>query len=136
MTSANKHNKSQYPLSSLAKYRFCGIYEPAGVCAEYPCIHTECLDPDWLEDYEEGCQNIISNHKCWLAFRSLTEPDLAHVRERISPKEWAEYELKFERCQRITDKRKAIDAELDASRDRQNARILELGIFPVDKCKL
>jgi hypothetical protein len=136
MTSENAHNKSQYPASSLAKYRFCGIYEPAGACAEYPCIHTECHDPDWLEDQEEGYQNMDFKFKCWDAFKSLTDPRYASFRERCPPNEWAEYELRFERCQRITDKRKAIHKELDASRDRQRARILELSIFAVEMCKL
>ena len=46
---------TKYPLSSLPRNRSSTNYIFGNLtgCPEYPCRHTPCPDPDWLEDLED-----------------------------------------------------------------------------------
>lgn len=98
---------TEYPLSSLAQNRDCTyyIFGNKQVCPHYPCIHTQCHDPDWLADQED----YLQDEKFWPNLgRSFKSPD--SYGNILSPREWSLCEAKFERCRRLEEKRFEIDA--------------------------
>jgi hypothetical protein len=98
---------SKYPASSLPENRWC----PEEYCPTYPCVHTECLDPDWLDDTEDAYQDPESWEKLWACYYSVTYPSCNSIKSEIPPEEWAVYELKFDRCRRLEEKDEELDKE-------------------------
>lgn len=102
---------SEYPLSSAPEGRFCGVFEPAGVCPTYPCIHTACHDPDFLIDVEESLQDLEFHLRALRAYESLSRPNSRFRKSLTPPEEWAKYEAKFDRYRRLDEKSEMRDKE-------------------------
>ena len=101
---------TKYPLSSLPRYRSCTNYIFGNLtgCPEYPCLHTPCHDPDWLEDLEDLLTDSQAHLKMRRSFRSVDG------QQSLSDEEWSLYGRKFERCRRLQEKRSEINATLAA----------------------
>jgi hypothetical protein len=116
---------SLYPNLSKAEHRWCGL-DIDYVCPTFPCIHTACHDPDWLEDLEEAHANLNVRDKAWGLYHSLygKTPSL-ELKNSLSPAEWAFYEPKVERCCRITAKKPQIEADRKAYKIRAEIQFEE-----------
>ena len=92
---------TDYPLSSLPKYRNCthSFFEMEATCPSYPCIHTGFHDKDWLADFEDYLRDVDFYYRLWNSFK---EPEA--YRGGLSAEERAECEKKYERCQRLCEK--------------------------------
>jgi hypothetical protein len=93
---------SRYPISSLPDNRLCR----GRVCPIYPCKHSDSQDPDAVEEIEEALQFPGSNRKLWAAWRSSKEHPRLCSNDEIPAEEWAWYEARFPRCDRMTEKRR------------------------------
>ena len=102
---------TKYPLSSLPRNRSCTNYIFGNLtgCPEYPCLHTPCPDPDWLEDLEDLLTDEEAHLKMRRSFQSVLDGQ-----QSLSDEEWSRYRRKFERCRRLQEKRSEIDATLAA----------------------
>ena len=80
------------------------------LCKEQPCRHSDslCSDKDYLTDLDDS----RTDHDLWLKLWAIH----GHPSEGadLGP-DIAKYQDKLDRCQRITDKRKQIEAEKDAN---------------------
>jgi len=104
----------KYPLSSLARNRFCGHPRHIwGLCPEFPCKHTPCHDPDYLADVEDFLADRQYHSTLWACFRSLSDPS-GSLRNTMSPEEWARYAFNFDRCCKLEPKLGRIRKEIDA----------------------
>lgn len=104
----------KYPLSSLARNRFCGSPRHAGgLCPEFPCKHTPCHDPDYLADVEEFLVDRHYHSTLWACFRSLTDTS-GSLKDTMSPEEWARYAFNFDRCYRLDPKLGRLRKEINA----------------------
>jgi len=111
-----------YPHLSQPKHRTCSYKEDI-VCPSFPCLHTPCYDPDWLEDREEWLGNLETNDKAWALYKSLYgQKPSSTLKDQLAAEEWAFYEPKVERCRRLEDKRRQIEAELKAHKVRALAQ--------------
>jgi hypothetical protein len=81
---------------------------PNNVCAERPCRHDYCRDPDWLADMEDACSDREFFRTLWSMFGRL-------CKGTIDSEDAVKYKDKLERCQRITDKGEQIRNEITAS---------------------
>ena len=109
---------SLYPHLSQPDQRCCSHKEDI-FCPSFPCSHTDCHDPDWLDDSEEALANKAVNDKAWDLYNSLYGKTPSSIlKDQLSVEEWAFYEPKVERCRRIEDKWDQIYAEIKASNIR------------------
>lgn len=95
----------EYPLLAASKDRWCRVFEPAGVCSHFPCIHTPSHDPNWLGDWEDRLRDPKYSDMLWKCYKSQK------YKSRMTLKEWEEYKVNFERCARIVWKIKQILAD-------------------------
>jgi len=80
---------------------------PQATCGTYPCCHTPCLDSDYLHNLWDKTFNLKHCRKVW---RLWHHPE---SRNSIPDSEREEYETKFDRCQRISEKIHQIRREID-----------------------
>src|SRR5208282_393462 len=107
-----KPKMSSYPLSSLPQNRLCFPYADE-VCPTYPCAHTPCHDPDWLEEEEDLLRDYDFVFELWCCYESLNKPSsMLEKKARTPPERWAAFELKFDRCRRIEAKQEKIDRDI------------------------
>jgi hypothetical protein len=112
--SSLKFNMSLYPHLSKPDRRICS-YKENIVCPSFPCPHTSCHDPDWLEDHEERHWNQGANDKAWDLYKSLYgQSPSSTLKDQLSAGEWAFYEPKVDRCRRLDNKRVQIAEEIRA----------------------
>ena len=113
----------QYPLlykrRSCIQYIFGSKLRPQP-CTEFPCVHMHCHDPDFLADVEDAIKDRKFHIELWNCFH---HPE--SNKARLSTEKWAEYELKFERCRRLIEKRTFIDASIDLYHERRRREIME-----------
>ena len=83
------------------------------LCNHEPCRHSDCLcfDEDYLADLDDISTDRELRRKIWRCYYHPSE------RAELGLDD-AKYQDKLDRCQRITDKRKQIDAEIDTNRSR------------------
>lgn len=97
----------------INQYKACPSFD---LCNETPCRHLLSHDIDYLADLELASRDPRFHREVWFYFNHLQE------RAKIPPKNLSAFESLFERCQRITDKRDKLDAEIQANEIR---RVLE-----------
>jgi hypothetical protein len=97
----------KYPKLASSGNRGCYLFGP--VCDTYPCRHVGSHDPDWLADVEDMLEDDHFHTQYWFCFRNRHEEKCCH--SLINTGE-TECEAKFDRCQRINDKRSKIYADM------------------------
>jgi hypothetical protein len=83
------------------------------LCQQEPCRHSDCLcfDEDYLVDLDDFSTDRELWRKIWRCHNHPSERTELGLED-------AKYQDKLDRCQRITDKRVQINAELDTNRSR------------------
>ena len=113
---------SLYPHISQPRYRQCSIKTEA-VCPTFPCVHSPCHDPDYLEAYEECLANVELNERVWDLYYSIYwKLQTSILKDQLSVEEWALYEPKVERCRRIMDKLEQLNRDERAHRIQEDIR--------------
>jgi hypothetical protein len=82
-------------------------------CSNHLCRHTPCHDPDWLADIEDMTKDATFYYHTWTSFYRSYPLGVFTAEERV------ELERRYRRCQRLTDKKDTIRAELAAYRTRR-----------------
>jgi hypothetical protein len=103
-----------YTLSSLPENRECLVYSDH-ICPTYPCIHTPCHDPDYLDNLEDFAQDQSLHRLIWNLHRMKDNPtqSMENLIHTLDPEL---LKTKLERCQRIEEKTDRIN------RDKVNYR--------------
>ena len=80
------------------------------LCKTEPCHHSDllCFDEDYLADMDDFQTDPELRDRIWRCYD--------HPSERVAlGLDGVQYQDKLDRCQRITDKRDKINAEIDAN---------------------
>lgn len=94
-------------------YKACPSFD---ICDETPCRHLLSHDIDYVTDLELATRTPRFYRELWFYFSHPQD------RRQIPPPDLSTFARLFERCQRITDKREQLDAEIQANEIR---RVLE-----------
>jgi len=113
-----------YPNLSHPSQRWCGINYGV-VCPNFPCKHTECTDPDWLEACEEAIEKPEEHERAWHIYLALAKDPFSIVKKQLRPEEWALYKPRVERYHRIMTNYPKIKQELRESWARQQLQTME-----------
>jgi len=81
-------------------------------CNEQPCCYAITRDPDYRADLSDRRRNPVYHLRLWTLFW------FPSARAKASAEEVAIYSVKFDRCQRLDDKRKKIDGEIELNEAR------------------
>jgi hypothetical protein len=97
----------------LTLYKACPSFD---LCDETPCRHLLSHDIDYIADLELATRTPRFHRELWFYYKR--PEDRRHIPQNDLPT----FARLFERCQRITDKREQLDAEIQANEIR---RVLE-----------
>ena len=78
-------------------------------CSQQPCCYSLSRDPDYRSDLRDRRLDPVFHHQLWTQFW------FPSTRTTVRPEEAAAYAAKFDRCQRLENKRKQINMEVDAN---------------------
>jgi hypothetical protein len=110
---------TSFPISST-KDRLCCRFPLSGLprggrCEEFPCMHTETYDLDWLSDIEEHHSNKLLHTLMWVCYR---HPEILEECKALEPALFQQLEAGYHRCQRIQAKEEKIEADYDEHQRR------------------
>lgn len=100
---------SNYPLSSLPENLSCMHYT-GRICPTYPCTHVPSHDPDYLADREDSLQDKQFHRLFWNLYRIKCNPSL-RMKSPIPYVDPEILKLKYERCQRMEEKKDQINRD-------------------------
>jgi hypothetical protein len=83
-------------------------------CNEQPCCYAITRDPDYRADLSDLRRNPVYHLRLWTLFWFPSARAKASAEELLV----AIYSAKFDRCQRLDDKRKKIDEEIKLNETR------------------
>jgi len=105
MTSVNNRRIA----NDIPVYHECPEWD---MCSEQPCCYTLSSDPDYRADLTDLRRNRVYHRRLWKLFW------FPSARSKASEDEVAIYADKFDQCQRLDDKRKEIDEEIELNEAR------------------